>query len=65
MRPTNKVMAAQNEKLAGALGVVCDKLCRWPVACTDQEELEEGHCIDCPLQGIVDLFDEIRGKASC
>ena len=62
MKPTNRVMKGQNEKLAEALGGVCDRLCRWQASCADQEELER-HCESCALGEIVELFDEVRGKA--
>ena len=38
-----------NEILTEVCAEICDKYCKFPELCDDEDELIEGHCEDCPL----------------
>ena len=42
-------------KMGEMVGIVCDKLCRYPREATDQEALED-ICINCPISEHVTWF---------
>lgn len=54
----------ENEAEAVA-SVFCDKYCRWPDACGDQDKLLDEHCSDCALIRLINLGQlEREGEAA-